>query len=278
MMAEIFAPAKINLTLHVTGQRADGYHFLDSLVAFVDVGDTVRATQGDGFTVTGPRAAGVPVDDSNLVMKAAKVMGAGEVTLELEKHLPTASGIGGGSSDAAAACLAIAALTGAEVPGEGDLLSLGADLPVCMAAKPTRMSGIGEVLRPIPDLPPFHTVLVNSGAVVPTGAVYSGLSTKTGAPMPVDLPRWKDAAALALWLRSQRNDLEDPARIIASAIGVTLARLEATEGCLLARMSGSGATCFGIYDSRPMAEAAAQDIAEAHPEWWVRAASPYQRP
>ncbi|MBV0913247.1 4-(cytidine 5'-diphospho)-2-C-methyl-D-erythritol kinase [Anianabacter salinae] len=277
MTAEVFAPAKINLTLHVTGQRADGYHLLDSLVVFADVGDTVRVTPGEGFTVTGPRAAGVPVDGGNLVMRAAALMGASGLAITLDKHLPAASGIGGGSSDAAATLLAVARATGRALPEPKDILSLGADVPVCLTARPVRMEGIGETLTAVPHLPPFHLVLVNPGVEVPTPAVFAALGRKDNAPMPRALPAWPDAAALAAWLAAQRNDLEPPAKHIAPEVGTALARIAATEGCLLSRMSGSGATCFGLYAARAEAEAAAATLQRGCPDWWTTAASPIAR-
>jgi 4-diphosphocytidyl-2-C-methyl-D-erythritol kinase len=275
--AEAFAPAKVNLTLHVTGRRADGYHLLDSLVVFADAGDrlTLAAAPADRLTVTGPRAAGVPTDGSNLVQRAAALIGGGPFAITLEKHLPAAAGIGGGSSDAAATLRAIATLTGRALP---DALPLGADVPVCLHARPCRMSGIGERITDIPPLPAFHLVLVNPGVPVPTGKAFDALATRQNPPMPDALPDWPDAAALACWLAAQRNDLEDPARMLAPAVGVALALLSETGGCLLARMSGSGATCFGLYASRPEADAAARALQAAQPGWWVVPATPWALP
>ncbi|RVV97800.1 4-(cytidine 5'-diphospho)-2-C-methyl-D-erythritol kinase [Mesobaculum littorinae] len=271
MKAAASAPAKVNLALHVTGRRDDGYHLLDSLVVFADVGDrvTVEPAPDWGLTVTGPRSAGVPTGDDNLVLRAARLAGGAPARITLDKHLPAAGGIGGGSSDAAATLRALAALDGRALP---DVLPLGADLPVCLPAAPARMSGIGEVLSPVPPLPPLHLVLVTPDVAVPTGPVFAGLARRDNAPLPRDFPAWRDAAEMAQWLAVQRNDLEDPARATAPAIGVALARIAATEGCLLARMSGSGGTCFGIFDSRPAADAAAASLRAAHGQWWVAAA------
>jgi len=278
MTAEAFAPAKINLTLHVTGQRADGYHLLDSLVVFADVGDWVRlsAAETTSLTVTGPRAAGVPDDGSNLVLKAAGRIGAPPAAIELEKHLPPASGIGGGSSDAAAALRALSACFGLDLPTPEACAGIGADVPACLAARPTRMSGIGDQLSDLPGLPPLHLVLVNPGVPIPTPEVFAGLARKTNRPMPENLPDWPDAESCALWLATQRNDLDLPARALCPAIGVALMRLMQTGGCLLARMSGSGATCFGLYATRIEAELAAQAISAAHRDWWVKPASSWQ--
>ncbi len=271
--AAAFAPAKVNLTLHVTGRRDDGYHLLDSLVVHAGTGDTVTVSDADapGFAVIGPRAAGVPTDGSNLVLRAAALMGGLPHAITLDKHLPPASGIGGGSSDAAATLRAIAALRAAPLPPADAVLALGA-VPVCLAGRAARMSGIGERLAPVPQLPPAWLVLVNPGVSVPTPAVFRALARRDNPPMPADLPAWPDATALAAWLTTQRNDLEAPARALAPAIGDTLAALAAAPGCLLARMSGSGATCFGLFASATAAETAAASLTAAHPDWWTAAA------
>ncbi|MBD3679712.1 MAG: 4-(cytidine 5'-diphospho)-2-C-methyl-D-erythritol kinase [Rhodobacteraceae bacterium] len=272
---EVFAPAKINLTLHVTGLRDDGYHLLDSLVAFADIGDTIRATEADelGLSIEGPFASALPLSDDNLVLCAARSLGAPRgAVITLTKRLPVASGIGGGSADAAATLLALSRLWGVSLPDEDAVLALGADVPVCLAGQPVRMSGVGEGLSPVPSLPPLHIVLVNPGVSVSTPEVFRALRQKDNAPMPGPFPDWPDAEAFCAWLAAQRNDLELPARTMAPAIGVVLARLEATPGCLLARMSGSGATCFGLYADRVGADAAAAEIKARHPDWWVEAA------
>lgn len=269
MAIEAFAPAKVNLTLHVTGQRPDGYHLLDSLVAFADVGDTIslRPAPVLSLSVTGPRGAGVPCDDSNLVLRAARLTGAtAEITLD--KHLPAAAGIGGGSSDAAATLRAIAEMTGAETPE--NVLSLGADVPVCCRARVTRMGGIGEMLTEVPPLPPVWAVLVNPGAAVATPDVFRTLPKRDNAPMPAAIPGFADAPALAAWLARQRNDMQAPAIALAPEIGTCLASLAELPGCLLARMSGSGATCFGLFATLPDAQAAAQALSARHPQWWVQ--------
>ena len=269
------APAKINLTLHVTGRRPDGYHLLDSLVVFAGVGDRVAAAPGQGLSlsVTGPMAAGVPAGPENLILRAAALFGdAPGARLTLEKHLPVASGIGGGSADAAAALRALSRLWDRPLPGLAALTALGADVPVCLRGRPARMSGIGEVLGDPPPLPRGWLVLVNPGIAVSTGAVFAGLGGAFGAPMP-DLPAgFADAPALAAWLAAQRNDLEAPARVLAPEIGAVLDALAAEPGVLLARMSGSGATCFGLTGDAATAEATAKRIRAAHPGWWVAAA------
>jgi len=273
--AEAHAPAKINLTLHVTGRRDDGYHLLDSLVAFVGLGDTLRvsAAAATRLHVEGPMADAVPAGGDNLVLRAAALFDPPvQAAIALTKRLPTAAGIGGGSSDAAACLRALAELSGRSVPEADAVLSLGADVPVCLAGRPARMRGIGEALDPVPPLPAAHVVVANPGVATPTGAVYRALAHADNPPMPETLPDWPDAAALAAWLADQRNDLEPPARALAPEVGTTLGALRATPGCLLARMSGSGATCFGLYARAEEAEAAVAAIAAAHPGWWVAAA------
>lgn len=265
MTAEAFAPAKVNLCLHVTGRRADGYHLLDSLVVFADAGDTVAARPAESWslTVDGPFAAGLSGDD-NLVLRAARMTAGPAAALRLTKRLPVASGIGGGSADAAATFRALAAMDGRPVPPGTE--ALGADVPVCLAGRPTRMSGIGERLISVPDLPAAHLVLVNPGRPLSTPNVFTALTCTDNGPLPA-LRVWRDTADLAAWLATTRNDLEAPARMLEPAVGAALSRIAATPGCLLARMSGSGATCFGLYASAPEARAAAAAL--AHPGWWV---------
>mgnify|MGYP003513381401 FL=1 len=273
---EGFAPAKINLTLHVTGRRADGYHLLDSLVVFADIGDSVAAVAGHDISlaIDGPMAAGVPADDTNLVVRAARLVARGGqgAAITLTKTLPFASGIGGGSSDAAAALRVLARLWGSPPPGKAEVARLGADVPVCLDPRPRRMSGVGETLADVPLLPPFWLVLANPGVPVATADVFHALARHDHPPMPDMLPRWTDLAALVSFLGPMRNDLEAPAMRLRPEIGDVLAALRATEGCMIARMSGSGATCFGIYGDRAAADDAAARIAAAEPGWWVSAA------
>lgn len=268
-----FAPAKINLTLHVTGQRADGYHLLDSLVVFANVGDRVSGQLGDRLSlqITGPKAAGLVAEADNLVLRAARLMGV-SAALVLEKRLPVSSGIGGGSADAAAGLRLLARLSGQPLPDAGRVLSLGADVPVCLQGKALRMSGVGEELAAVPSLPPAWLVLVNPGVAVPTPAVFRALAQKENPPMPADLPPMQTARDLAAFLRTQRNDLEAPAIQLAPVIATVKQALAADEGCLCARMSGSGATCFGLFSNEQIARAAAQKIQADHPDWWVAAA------
>lgn len=272
MTVKIFAPAKINLTLHVTGQREDGYHLLDSLVAFVDVGDQIVAETASetSLDVAGPFADGVPTDGSNLVCRAAELSGQ-PMGLTLHKHLPPSSGIGGGSADAAATLRAAARL-GAPMASPDDVLRLGADVPVCLRGKPVRMRGIGEVIDPL-RIPALHMVLVNPRVEVSTPDVFRRLERKDNAPMPDVLPDWPDSLAFIDWLGTQRNDLQDPAAKLAPEIAAALVALSLLPGAQMVRMSGSGATCFALFDDRFKADAAAAQLADGNPWWWVRVAS-----
>ena len=268
------APAKINLCLHVTGQRADGYHLLDSLVAFApDAADrlTLAPASATTLTVTGLEATALAPEADNLVLRAARSFGASlpAVALHLEKNLPVASGIGGGSADAAAALRLCAAHAGLPLPDAAVILSLGADVPVCLTPRATRMEGIGERLTPLPPLPPVHAVLVNPRRPVATPAIFRALTQRNNAPLPATIPTFADARALAHWLARQRNDLEEPARLLEPMISDVLAAIAAHPGCLLARMSGSGATCFGLFSDAAQAATAARTLRHAQPEWWV---------
>ncbi|MEW2913039.1 4-(cytidine 5'-diphospho)-2-C-methyl-D-erythritol kinase [Leisingera sp. JC11] len=269
MAAEVFAPAKINLTLHVTGRREDGYHLLDSLVAFADAGDRLALEPGAGLSleVSGLFAEGVPADARNLVWQAAE--GAGWTgRISLNKQLPHGAGIGGGSSDAAAVLRALAG-QGAVI-AEGLPLSLGADVPVCMAARAARMQGIGERVTPV-ELPELHALLVNPGVHVPTGPVFSALASRDNPPMPQDILSFTSGEDCAAWLAEQRNDLEAPAITVAPGIARVLSDLRNSRQSLLARMSGSGATCYALYPTKKAAHMAAYEIGAEHPEWWCSA-------
>lgn len=269
--AEAFAPAKINLALHVTGRRNDGYHLLDSLVVFADVGDriTVDPAPDLSLRVTGPCAAGVPTDGSNLVLKAANLMAGQGGRITLDKHLPAASGIGGGSADAAATLRALAQARSQDLPPPEAVLALGADVPVCLNGTAVRMSGIGERLAPVPSLPPLPAVLVNPGIEVSTPAVFKALRSSENPALAQMPDALATVEAVAAWLGRQRNDLQAPAQAITPMIGDVLASIDAQRGCLLARMSGSGATCFGLFAEADQADAAAAELAFRHPGWWV---------
>ena len=277
MQAET-APAKINLYLHVLGRRADGYHRLDSLVAFADIADEVRAVAAPALTldVTGPFAAALGEASDNLVWRAATGLAARlgrapEAALTLVKNLPVSSGIGGGSSDAAAALRALARLWRAPKHDLHELAaSLGADVPVCLAPRASWLGGIGEDVAPAPALPEIAVVLANPGVALPTAAVFKARAGHFSEAARFAAPP-RDAAALAALLAARRNDLTDAAVALVPEIALVLQRLAATSGALLSRMSGSGATCFALYAHRAAAEAAARSLAQEQPRWWVRA-------
>lgn len=273
--AEVFAPAKINLTLHVTGRRTDGYHLLDSLVVFADVGDTIRVAPSDtlSLTIDGPEAAGLQVDDdNNLVLRAARFLSRDHgAAITLAKRLPVASGIGGGSADAAATLRALARLWDMPVPAPETATSLGADVPVCLTGHSTRMRGIGDDLTAVPDLPKLDILLVNPRVSVSTPDIFSALNSRTNPAMPDRLPAWKDAKDLASWLATQRNDLTAPAIQMQPAIATVLDALHSTD-CLAHGMSGSGATCYALFPPNA-AEAARAQLSAAHPGWWCEAAT-----
>jgi len=263
-----FAPAKVNLYLHLTGRRPDGYHLLDSLAVFPAVGDWLHAAPDEALSlvVEGPFGAALADDPDNLVLRAARALRPGSgARLTLEKHLPVASGIGGGSADAAAALRLLARMWDLPPATVALALALGADVPVCLASRPARMGGVGEVLTAAPGLPECGMALVNPGVSLATAAVFR--ARQGGFPAPAVLPAsWPDAAAMAEDLARLRNDLEPPAIALQPVVGTVLAALAAAPGCLLARMSGSGATCFGLFPDAAAAEVAARAL--ARPGWW----------
>lgn len=279
------ACAKINLALHVTGRRADGYHLLDTLVAFPDIADRLAMSPSPGLslTVTGPFAAALgdtaPAD--NLVLRAARLLveraGPGRgAALTLEKNLPVASGIGGGSADAAAALRLVGPNWGLDPasPRLADAVAgLGADVPMCLLSRPARARGIGEILEPLAaPLPPAGVLLVNPGVAVATPAVFRALQSRENPPLP-DVPaRFARLGDLVAWMAQTRNDLEPPAREVAPVIGAVLDRLGGLPGARIARLSGSGATCFALFDTVALAEAGARAIRAAEPGWWTAAA------
>ncbi len=264
--------AKVNLCLHVTGQRPDGLHLLDSLVVFPQVGDLLEASAAPALMldIDGPFAAAL--SGENLVLQAARMLGQGGAHIRLHKNLPVASGIGGGSADAAATLRVLSRLWGVDLPETDALAALGADIPVCMAQTPTRMQGIGEILSPLPPLPDFWILLVNSGEGVNTGAVFGAMENRNNAPIPRIPQSFQDAKALFAYLAGLRNDMQDAACKISPVIAEVLERIANTADCALARMSGSGGTCFGLYPDRETAENAAATIRKDRPDWWVAAA------
>ncbi len=278
----VAAPAKLNLYLHVTGKRDDGYHLLDSLIAFADIGDeiTARATDNGSLSlsVKGPFAKDLAEEADNLVLRAARRLreaagiGAG-AHIVLEKRLPVASGIGGGSADAAAALKALTRLWGVTLP-ETEMralaLELGADVPICWVGEPAFVGGIGDEIDAAPKLPTVPLLLVNARVPVSTPAVFKA---RTGGFQPAD--RFKetpiDAAHLAFLLKARGNGLTDAACTYCPPVAGVLAALEATDAPLLARMSGSGGTCFALYETMEQALAAADMLYQAEPEWWIAA-------
>jgi len=269
MAIEAFAPAKINLTLHVTGQRADGYHLLDSLVMLTDVGDkvTVEKAAETSLAVVGPMATGVPTDRSNLVVRAADLLGV-TAKIILEKSLPAMAGIGGGSSDGAAAIRALCTLYDLPIPNAEVLSSLGADLPVCMEPGLVRMQGIGEEITQLDAPPDWPMILVNPRASVSTPKVFSAMKERRNMLMSEPFPSWGDFDGTVAWLSEQRNDMQEAAIELQPVIGQVLAELNQTDGCALARMSGSGATCFAIYKTASERDAALDVLRYRNPHWW----------
>jgi 4-diphosphocytidyl-2-C-methyl-D-erythritol kinase len=275
-----FAPAKLNLSLHVVGKRIDGWHLLDSLVAFADIGDTVEVAENELLTlaIDGPFAADLVEAPDNLVLRAARALAdamgiADGAKIRLTKNLPVASGIGGGSADAAATIRALGRLWGG-LP-EPDRLAelaygLGADTIVCLDPRAAWMSGTGEIVEPAGDLPEAGLLLVNPGVAVPTPQVFRARSGPFSKPARFALA--DTAAGLAASLTGASNDLAAPARQLAPAIGDVLAALETLPGVLLARMSGSGATCFALFASRAAAKAAESALRTRNPPgWWIAA-------
>ncbi len=268
MTLERFAPAKVNLFLHVIGRRADGYHVLDSLAVFPAVGDWVRAAPAEALSlrISGPFGGVLQAEADNLLLRAARQLSPGAgAALALEKNLPVASGIGGGSADAAAALHVLARLWHLPAPTGAQALALGADVPVCLAGLPARMGGIGEILAPAPRLPTFGMVLANPGVAVPTPAVFR--ARQGGFSAPAALPAaWSDVGAMVADLKATCNDLEVAALGIQPVIGQVLSLLAALPGARLVRMSGSGATCFALFDTPEAAAQAARSIQV--PGWW----------
>ncbi|GBR47094.1 4-(cytidine 5'-diphospho)-2-C-methyl-D-erythritol kinase [Neokomagataea thailandica] len=274
------AHAKINLFLHVTGRRPDGYHLLDSLAVFAGAGDHLTAKLHDHkchLSITGPFANGLSASDDNLILKAAHALkektGTTQgVHLTLEKNLPVASGIGGGSADAASALRLLASLWKIDTALLPDIApTLGADVPVCLHQTPTRMLGIGEILEPAPALPLGGILLANPGIAVSTPDIFRRFSAAGGPQLrtPPILPtQWDNMEHLTSTLIHTTNDLQPPAASLAPVINETLKAITILPHCLLSRMSGSGATCFGLFPTPEDAQKAAQILRE-HYDWWV---------
>lgn len=276
------APAKLNLCLHVVDRRADGYHLLDSLVAFATIGDRVRVADAPqlAFTVGGRFAADVPSGAAaadNLAVKAARLLATAldrpaDVAIDLHKSLPAAAGLGGGSADAAAVLRALAELWGID---DGDIRlrdiagQLGADVPVCLVSRTSRVRGIGDRVEPAPSLSGVPVLLANPLVPVSTPEVFRSLAGPFSDSPEFSAPP-RDPADLAVWLGQRSNDLQMPAQRLLPTIGEVIEALSAEAGCLLARMSGSGATCFGLFKSVGEAERAGRRLSSGRPGWWVR--------
>lgn len=284
-MIRRFAPAKINFALHVTGRRDDGYHLLDTLVGFAAIGDEIEvdaAGAGDLILrLAGRFAAELAADADNLVLRAARLLAVEApapvgAAIALAKDLPIASGIGGGSTDAAAALIALdqlwrLGLPPARLAALG--LTLGADVPMCLAGAQgggicLRAAGIGETLVHGPAWPDgMGLVLANPGVAVSTPAVFRALARRDSPALPALPDAWQDARHVADWLEATRNDLSAPAIGLAPAIAATLEAMRRTPGARIARMSGSGATCFALYDDEEAAARAARMLAAQLPGW-----------
>jgi 4-diphosphocytidyl-2-C-methyl-D-erythritol kinase len=276
------APAKVNLTLRVLSRRADGYHELESLVVFAGCGDRLTFIPGDelALDVGGPRAAHAGETADNLVLKAARglkslVPGLTVGAFQLEKTLPVAAGLGGGSADAAAALRLLARANNLK-PDDPRLYeaarATGADVPVCLDPRPRLMRGIGEKLSAPLIMPQLHAVLVNPGAALATKLVFAGCKPGPASVEGFDVAALAQAAsleALLPLLAAEPNDLESSAIGLAPVVAQVLAELAALAGCRLARMSGSGATCFGVFLSAAQAAAAAKTLAGKYPDWWI---------
>ncbi|NNK78839.1 MAG: 4-(cytidine 5'-diphospho)-2-C-methyl-D-erythritol kinase [Litoreibacter sp.] len=279
-MIKVFAPAKVNLTLHVTGQREDGYHLLDSLVAFPRIGDELSFEAADTTTLKiESMGQDLPAGEDNLVMRAARLfLPNTPCAITLRKDLPVAAGIGGGSADAGAVFRA-ATMIEPDVPlSAADVIALGADVPACLASLPQRMGGIGDVIAPVQLWPGDGIlVLVNPGVPVPTPVVFRRLTSRSNPPMPEILPSFATLDTLAGFVSECRNDLEQPAIEEAPIIANVLSQLRSDPDCMVARMSGSGATCFGLYRDPEAAVAMTDRLKIENPGWWA-ASAPFSTP
>jgi len=268
------ASAKINLFLHVGDKRADGFHPLQSLAVFTAAGDdlTIDESPALSLAIDGPFATGLQGEGDNLVLRAARALGTQSGKLTLTKNLPVASGIGGGSADAAAALRGLNALwnAGKDQAGLCEIAAgLGSDIPVCVTSTPSFMEGRGEILRAVDCLPRIPMLLVNPGVAVPTKDVFAALQTRSGAGMALPQGRFADTADLLRFLDTTRNDLEAPALALQPVIGEVMSAIRALPGALLVRMSGSGATCFGIFADDDACARAAEALRKVAPNWWV---------
>jgi 4-diphosphocytidyl-2-C-methyl-D-erythritol kinase len=275
------ARAKVNLYLHVTGKRADGYHLLDMLVVFAETGDEIRVSPADDLTLTidGPFGRGLTATPDNLVLRAALALRDLSGTkqgarIHLTKNLPLASGIGGGSADAAATLIALQKLWKV-TPPRADLFlmaqKLGADVPICLDGRASFVGGVGEEIAPVADLPKAYLLLVNPLVETPTPAVFKARVGPFSMPARFARPP-ADFADFVAQLATRQNDLTAPAIKLAPVVDDVLRAIAARPDCHLARLSGSGATCFGVFETSERAEAARAAILAARPNWWAVAA------
>jgi len=283
-MGEVFTqtePAKINLALHVTRRREDGYHDLESLIAFADIFDDLEAEvdEADSLTISGPFASGLGAGPTNLVLRAVAAfrqrwpdLTPPGLRLHLTKNLPVAAGIGGGSADAAAALRMLAAMAPASlsVPDLADLAAgLGADVPACLLSRPLVARGVGEILSPLAGFPQVYVTLVNPGVAVATADVFRRLRSHDNYPLPALPEPLTRPAQLGLWLAETRNDLQPPAVKLVPEIGDIIEEMAQLPGVILARMSGSGATVFALFGSEGQAHDGASQLRRLHPDYWV---------
>jgi 4-diphosphocytidyl-2-C-methyl-D-erythritol kinase len=276
--ATLRASAKVNLALHVTGRRPDGYHLLDSIAVFTDLADSVAVSPADelSLTLSGPFAAHAPGGPTDLAWRAAEAFfrTAGlprRAAVRIDKNIPAGAGLGGGSADAAAVLFGLNRISGAPLSARelaAIALSLGADVPMCLVGQALRARGIGEIIDLVENWPGLPLLLVWPGQPVSTPACFGALTSRDNPRLP-EPPRATSPADAALWLGECRNDLEASAVSLRPVVGDVLAALRGTEGCLLARMSGSGSACFGLFPTLETAESAAGLIARSHPGWWL---------
>ena len=281
-MVSVRAPAKINLCLHITGQRDDGYHLIDSLVSFGAAYDEIDISVGStlSLTVDGPESNGVPTDKTNLVLRAAELVAKGRgAAFSLTKNLPAASGIGGGSADAAAAFRGALAHWGATEIAQaasGDqqeiydkLVALGADIPMCLSSRPLRARGVGDKIELVDGIPNLPVVIANPRIPVSTPSIFANLKNRENPPLPDTLPDWENVGVFCEWLMTTRNDLQETAIALHPGISTVLDRLGKLPGALISRMSGSGATCFAVFESGNAATDAMEKLKTDNPKWWV---------
>jgi len=267
-----YAPAKINICLHVLKHREDGLHQIESLVTFLDCGEWITLSKANKteLNIVGPQTKKLPVSESNLILRATRLFPSRCTSkITLHKSMPVAAGIGGGSADAAATLKAMAKVWELPVPNVSSQLQLGADVPVCMHSKPVLMQGVGEVISPVLNFPELFCCLVNPGVAIKTQDIFKKLIKKNNAPMnsfPKNEKGWRN------WFDEHRNDLEQPATLIQPVINIVLKQLKQWNP-ILARMSGSGATCFALFETLDQAKRCSKMISKQNPKWWTVAGS-----